>query len=95
MDFDPEIIAAIIERETPKIVESTVRQTLLQLGIDSSKPLEVQADMRHLREWRETTETIKSRSLWAVWGCFLAGAGALLWIGLTDWAHSLSILPPK
>ena len=40
------------KEEVKTIVAESVRQTLMQLGIASNDPIEMQKDMQHLREWQ-------------------------------------------
>lgn len=63
------------------VVSHAVRETLLQLGFDANDPKSLQADMAHLRYWRETIEEITSRSI--IGGLiFLIGSTlTLLWVG--------------
>lgn len=68
-------------REIERIVSESVRQTLIQLGIAAADPMEMQKDMQHLREWRKSMESIKSKTLITVLTVFLSGVLAALWIG--------------
>ena len=44
--------------ELRALVAGTVRETLVQLGVDPSDPLEMQRDFQHLRQWRESGEEL-------------------------------------
>lgn len=67
--------------EIERIVAESVRQTLIQLGISTMDPLEMQKDMQHLREWRKSMENIKSKSMITILTIFLSGTIAALWLG--------------
>jgi hypothetical protein len=68
------------EHELKKIVAEAVAETLLQLGIDASDPVEMQKDMAHLRSWRESVATVKQQSLVTAVGIVVAGILGLLWL---------------
>lgn len=70
------------EHELKKIVAEAVSETLLQLGIDASDPVEMQKDMAHLRAWRESVQTVKQQGLIAAIGVITVGALGLIWLGL-------------
>lgn len=54
------------EKELRDLVSSTVKDTLLGLGIDNSDPIEMQKDFQHLREWRESTDAAKRKGVLVV-----------------------------
>lgn len=54
------------------------------LGLKVDDPIEVQKDFQHLREWRETTESVKAKGLLAVVGVVASGLCAALWLGLKE-----------
>lgn len=70
------------EHELKKIVAEAVSETLLQLGIDASDPVEMQKDMAHLRAWRESVNTVKQQGLVTAIGILVAGALGLIWLAL-------------
>lgn len=70
--------------ELERIVAESVRQTLIQLGISTLDPLEMQKDMQHLREWRKSMENIKSKAMITTLTVFLSGLLAALWLGFKD-----------
>lgn len=88
-----ELIEAF-QKEIPKIVADSVKQTLLQLGLDATNPIETQADMKYLRDWRTSVESLRSKSFWAVVSTLLLGLMGLLYIGLQDWIHRIPPPPP-
>lgn len=70
------------ETELKKIVAEAVAETLLKLGIDASDPIELQKDMQHLREWRESVATVKRQSLITAIGILTVGILGLIWAAL-------------
>lgn len=86
-----EAAARKCDRLTPEqvghMVPEAVRQTLLQMGIDTSDPLAMQRDFQHLRDWRESGEAIKKKGTLALVGIFVSGLGTLLFLGLKDFFH--------
>jgi len=67
--------------ELKELMEEAVHDAFTKMGIDASDPLEMQRDFSHLREWRKSVDTVRSKSLLTVVGIFIAGAAAALWIG--------------
>lgn len=65
-----------------EVAKETVKETFLTLGVDASKPMEVQADFHFLRDCREGSEKIKSKAGLAVVGVLVTTALAALWIGI-------------
>ena len=69
----------IKEEDLKKLISSTVEETLLKMGVDSSNPLEMQKDLQHLRSWRQSTDAVKRQSMLAAIGIVTAGMLALIW----------------
>nr|WMC99355.1 hypothetical protein RAR13_11925 [Aminobacter aminovorans] len=70
------------DHELRKVVAEAVAETLLKLGIDASDPIELQKDMQHLREWRESVATVKRQSLITAIGILTVGILGLIWAAL-------------
>ncbi len=70
------------ETEVRELIVDTVNTTLMQLGIEHEEPLEMQRDFQHLRDWRKSTERIKSRSVITAVGIVITAVMAALWIGV-------------
>lgn len=70
--------------EARALIREAVRETFLMLGVKVDDPIEVQKDFQHLREWRQTTESIKSKSILTVLGVMVTGACAALVVGFKD-----------
>jgi hypothetical protein len=82
MKTDPEF-----REELKDIVAESVRQTLMQLGIASNDPIEMQKDMQHLREWRQTMDSVKSKGMLTIMTMFCTGIAAALWLGFKELVH--------
>lgn len=67
-----------------ELVRDTVEETLLSLGVEHKNPLEMQKDFQHLREWRESVESVKSKSVVTAVGIVIAGILGMLWVGFRD-----------
>lgn len=70
--------------EARALIREAVRETFLMLGVKVDDPIEVQKDLQHLREWRNTTESIKSKGLLTVMGILVSGMLAALWVGIKE-----------
>ena len=68
--------------ELREIISSTVKQTLLTLGMDTTDPIKLQRDFQHLREWRESTEILKKNGMIAIITIVVAGAATAFWMGV-------------
>lgn len=77
MSVDPET-----RLELERLVAESVRQTLIQLGISTLDPLEMQKDMQHLREWRKSMENVKSKAMITTLTILLSGILAAIWLGV-------------
>lgn len=73
--------------ETRELIRATVRETLLQCGMDVSSPqalMSLQKDMAHLRMWREAIETGQRIATRTIITTAIIAALGLLWLGLQD-----------
>lgn len=70
------------EAEIRAIVAETVRETLTSLGIPADDPLEVQRDMQHLRDWRNSVATVKKQGLVTAVGILTAGFLGAIWLAV-------------
>ncbi|MFA7063736.1 MAG: hypothetical protein WC132_06330 [Methanomethylophilus sp.] len=73
--------------ELNSVVAEAVKQTLVQLGVDTSDPLAMQRDFQHLRQWRESGEDLKRKGTLALLGIFLSGLASLILLGIKEWFH--------
>lgn len=78
---------AVSHSELNDVVAEAVKQTLIQLGVDTSDPLAMQRDFQHLRQWRESGEDLKRKGTVALLGIFFSGLVSLILLGLKEWFH--------
>lgn len=77
-----EEIAALVKETAERTAEEVLRRTFLSLGIDMTNPsaiVSAQADMQHLRAWRNSVETVKRQGLLTAVGIIIAGVIGLIW----------------
>lgn len=68
----------------------TLVQFFLALGIDASDPkalIEVQKDLSQMRNWRESTEAIKNKSIATAITVIVTGALGLAWLVFSGSGH--------
>lgn len=73
--------------EARTVIRETVRETFLMLGVKIDDPIEVQKDFQHLRDWRQTTESIKSKGMLTMTGVLLSGLLAAAWVGIKEFLN--------
>ena len=78
---------AMSHSELNSVVAEAVKQTLMQLGVDTSDPFAMQRDFQHLRQWRESGEDLKRKGTVALLGIFFSGLVSLILLGLKEWFH--------
>lgn len=71
-----------IKELVKEAAKEAVLETLLTLGLDAKEAKEVQADMLHVRKWREATETVKKQSLITAVGLVVVGVLGLIWMAI-------------
>lgn len=72
------------EEQLRALVSSSVRETLLLLGVDASNPIEMQRDFQHLREWRLTVTRVKSKGVLTMLTILVSGTAAAFWVGFKE-----------
>ncbi len=70
-----------------EIVEKSVRQTLISLGLATDDPIEMQKDFQYIRSLRTSTESVKSKALLALVGVVVSGMAAAIWLGFKELLH--------
>lgn len=74
-----------LPEEQRKIIQQTVKDTLLQLGVNVDTPEDVvewQQDLHHLRRWRKAVNAVESKTVWVVISTLIAGVLAAAWLGV-------------
>jgi hypothetical protein len=87
-DRDRRQSITMTEDQLRSVIQDTVKETFLRLGVQVDDPLEMQKDFQHLREWRVTTQGMKTKAMLAAVGLLVTGLAASAWLGLQ---HSLGI----
>lgn len=71
------------ERELlPRIVRTSVYETLVTLGINPNEPHEVQRDTAFVRELRLSITQAKRHGIMALWSTILLGIAGLIYMSL-------------
>jgi hypothetical protein len=65
-----------------EVVQTTVEETLVRLGMDTADPMAIQQDMHFLREFRASSESIKAKGVMALVGILVTATAAAAWIGI-------------
>lgn len=78
----------LTQAEAQELIRATVRETFLMLGVKVDDPIEVQKDFQHLRDWRCTTDSIKSKGMLTLVGLAASGLAAALWLGFKELLRS-------
>lgn len=77
-------IRTLIDEVAHKAASAAVKQTLVTMGIDADNPFEVQKDMQHLREWRESISSVKRHGLMVAIGVITVGVHGLIWTAIKN-----------
>lgn len=84
------LTATEIQHIATETAKATVRETLLMMGVDVSKPEAVQKmqqDFAYLRDWREASGTIKARSIAVLVSIAVTGGAGALWVAMRGGAN--------
>ena len=60
----------------------TISTILTAFGMDESDRVEIRADLIHLRQWRKSTEAVKTAGWVTIVGVIVSGALGVLWLGV-------------
>ncbi len=72
----------LTESELKAVMTDAIVDALQRVGLDASKPIEVQKDMVHLRRWRLAVDGAQTTTFRAVFGILTAGVLGALWLGI-------------
>lgn len=107
---DPQVELSRSQMQTlaEQVAANVVNEMLLKMGVDHSKPLEMQhdfqalrevrvlltdkefqADLSHLRKWRQTMESGTSKGALTIVTMMLSGIAALIVLGFKAWMDKL------
>lgn len=79
-----------MQKDVQAIVEKVVRDNLHHVGLRPEDPVETQADLRWVREWRETVFAVRRKGLVTAVGVVVAGALGAIWLGIRTFMTSRS-----
>ena len=78
MEWD-EATKALINDVAEEAANKTVARTMTSFGMDTSNPLELQADFQFIRAMRRTWSSAKSRSIFVALGLMITGFFSFFW----------------
>jgi hypothetical protein len=78
---------AVKVADMEQVIEATVKKTLMELGLDTDNPIELQRDFAHLRTWRESIEEVKRKGFLAAVTVVVTGALGLFWVAFKGSLH--------
>lgn len=76
-------VEAIAKQVAECVSKNIARELMTQLGVDASNPMEMQKDFQHLRAWRLSMESVRSKSILTIVSIAVTGLAALIWMALT------------
>ena len=76
------------ENRVREIVKDTTHETLVHVGVQADDPIEVQKDFQFIRDWRKSSQSVKSKAVVASIGFFVSAALGAAWMGLRSWIFS-------
>jgi len=74
----------VMDTELRDIVRQTVKDTLTTLGVDLKNPIQMQKDFQHLRDWREASDSIKTKGMLTFVGILVTGIIGAFVLGIKD-----------
>lgn len=72
----------LTNEELEEIVTNSIKRAFTEMGIDSSKPTEMQRDFVHLRRWRLAVDKTQSTTFTAAVVVLVGGIMGALWLGI-------------
>ncbi len=79
-----EEVSILVARVSDETARKVVDELLITLGIDTKNPMEMQADMQHLRAWRNSVDTIKRQGLLSATVVIILGVLGLIWTAVAN-----------
>jgi hypothetical protein len=77
----------ISREEIKALISEGVQDAFTKMGVDVSNPIEMQKDMRHLRDWRVASDNVKKRGLLTFVTIIVVAAVGAVWVGIKDAIH--------
>jgi hypothetical protein len=77
-----------MEQIAEEAAAKAIERMFLMIGVDVTDPdaiIEFQTDLKHVRAWRKSTQTVRDHALKTAIGVVVSGF--LGWIGLILWKH--------
>lgn len=68
--------------EIRELISQGVQDAMTRFGMDASNPLEMQRDFQHLRDWRLSVQSAKSKGALALVGVLVTGMVGALFLGI-------------
>lgn len=71
--------------DVDRIAKRAVSETLLALGVNTKDPddfIEMQKDFAHVRAWRQSVETVRTRGLIVATGIIVTGIIGAVWMAI-------------
>jgi hypothetical protein len=81
---------SLTAEEVKHIASQAVSETLLALGVNTKDPddfIEMQKDFAHVRAWRQSVETVKTRGLTAAIVIIVTGVLGAVWMAIRGGTH--------
>lgn len=76
---------AEIKHIADESAKAALRDMLTMMGVDANDPkalIEMQADFAHLRTWRESVETVRTKGIIVATGIIVSGVCAAIWMAI-------------
>lgn len=83
----PVKVIQISEETLRNIIQESCQEFMSTMGVTWKDPQEMQRDFAHLREWRETTESIKRKTFGAVVVIIVSGLASMVVMGVKQFFH--------
>lgn len=74
-------LPCLSQEETKRFIKEVVNEVLTSIGIEYEEHMAMQKDFQCLRDFRESSEKIKSGGIMAAIAIFISGMAAILWLG--------------
>lgn len=72
----------LVKQIAREAASQSVKETLTAIGFDMDDPIEIQKDIAAIRDWRHTSEKIKSKTLMGALSLAALGVLALIIVAL-------------